>query len=201
DVDDFAADLDALLDETPLVFPAWESLPNEHNVADTVFGGRLQVLSALEAEPRPGIIVTSLPALLQPVPARTQRDQGRRTLKVGEDLDRDGLLHWLVERGFERTSAVEVPGEFAVHGGIVDVYPPDAGDPLRVELFGDEIESIRRFSVETQRTIDILPEVSLTVVSPLSADDALVAAGGGEILLDAVPETSWLMLAEPRDLI
>ena len=66
DVDDFAADLDALLDETPLVFPAWESLPNEHNVADAVFGGRLQVLSALEGVTPPGLIVTGcLPALIR----------------------------------------------------------------------------------------------------------------------------------------
>jgi transcription-repair coupling factor (superfamily II helicase) len=200
DVDDFAADLDALLDETPLVFPAWESLPNEHNVADAVFGGRLQVLSALEGDSRPGVIVTSLPALLQPVPARSQRQQGRRTLKVGEDLDRDGLLHWLVQRGFERTSAVEVPGEFAVHGGIIDVYPPDASDPLRVELFGDEIESIRRFSVETQRTIETLTEVSLTVVAPV-ADDAAQVQAAGESFLDALPTGSWLMLAEPTDLV
>ncbi|MGE0377186.1 MAG: transcription-repair coupling factor, partial [Planctomycetaceae bacterium] len=124
DVDDFAADLDSLLAETPLVFPAWETLPEEHDVSDAVFGGRLRVLSQLDQAAIPRVIVTSLPALLQPIPARSNRRAGTRRLTVGGELQPDHFLHWLVARGFERTSAVEVPGEFAVHGGIIDVFPP-----------------------------------------------------------------------------
>ncbi|MCA9075904.1 MAG: transcription-repair coupling factor [Planctomycetaceae bacterium] len=198
DVDDFAADLVPLLDETPLVFPAWETLPEEHDVSDAIFGGRLRVLSQLDHLPQ--VIVTSLPALLQPVPARTEREQGTRLLKVGGDLDLDEFLHWLVERGFERSSAVEVPGEFAVHGGIVDVFPPDALDPIRIELFGDEIDSIRQFAIETQRTVERLPSVTLTVVAPVKSGDGKAISGGGHFL-DELPSDGWIVLSEPSDLI
>ena len=201
DVDDFAADLASLIDSPPLVFPAWETLPDEHDVSDVVFGGRLHVLSALESDPPPQAVVTSLPALLQPVPDRKVRSEGKRTFSVGDRLQLDELLTWLVNRGFERTSAVEVPGEFAVHGGVVDVYPPDSVDPLRLELFGDEIDSIRRFGVETQRTIDTFESVNLTVVAPVEESDDHSATKEGESLLDVLPATSWLMLSEPGDLV
>ncbi|MEZ6054456.1 MAG: transcription-repair coupling factor [Planctomycetaceae bacterium] len=200
DVDDFAADLDSLLGETPLVFPAWETLPEEHDVSDAIFGGRLRVLSQLDQDSLPQVIVTSLPALLQPVPSRNVRQQGTRLLKVGGDLDLDELLHWLVARGFERTSAVEVPGEFAVHGGIIDVFPPDAVDPLRIELFGDEIDSIRQFSVETQRTVEQLKSVSLTVVAPVKKEDSETVNSGGH-LLDELSDDAWIVLSDPGDLI
>ncbi|MEZ6146809.1 MAG: transcription-repair coupling factor [Planctomycetaceae bacterium] len=200
DVDDFAADLDSLLGETPLVFPAWETLPEEHDVSDAIFGGRLRVLSQLDQDSLPQVIVTSLPALLQPVPSRNVRQQGTRLLKVGGDLDLDELLHWLVARGFERTSAVEVPGEFAVHGGIIDVFPPDSVDPLRIELFGDEIDSIRQFSVETQRTVEQLKSVSLTVVAPVNKEDSETVNSGGH-LLDELSDDAWIVLSDPGDLI
>ncbi|MCA9055515.1 MAG: hypothetical protein KDA75_16855, partial [Planctomycetaceae bacterium] len=166
DIDDFAVDVMSFLGRPPTMFPAWESLPTEHVVSDQIFGARLKVLSEIESASPPAVIVTSLPALLQPVPSRESRDASTRTLRVGEDLDLESLLQWLVERGFERESAIERPGEFAVHGGILDVFPPDAEDPLRIELFGDEIESIRSFDVETQRKVEDLRETKLTVLAP-----------------------------------
>ena len=172
DVDDFAVDLMSFLGATPTVFPAWETLPEEHDVSDQVFGARLKVLSEIESDAPPPVIVTSVPALLQPVPSREYRESSTQTLRVGEELNVEALLKWLVERGFERESAIERPGEFAVHGGILDVYPPNADDPLRIELFGDEIESIRSFDVETQRKVEDLKEAKLTVLSPPEAGGA-----------------------------
>ncbi len=203
DVDDVAADLVSCLPDTPLVFPAWETLPDEHDAADAVFGGRLRVLGRLAETPPPAVIVTSLPALLQPVPSRNDRQQGLRTLEVGAPLDLNELLHWLVERGFEHTSAVEVPGEFAVHGGIVDIFPADALDPLRIEMFGDEIDSIRLFDVETQRKIDEVQSVTLTIVAPVSTSAASGSelSSNGEHLFDTLPPDCWVMLSEPADLV
>ncbi|MGE0377015.1 MAG: transcription-repair coupling factor, partial [Planctomycetaceae bacterium] len=95
-------------------------------------------------------------------------------------------------------------------GGIIDVYPPDAVDPLRIELFGDEIESIRRFSVETQRTLEQLECVGLTVVAPVKSGrneeeggegGVDTASGGGAHFLDELPGGAWIMLSEPGDLI
>lgn len=166
DVDDFALDVANFSGITPAIFPAWESLPQEHNVNDVVFGARLRVIRDLESDDPPPLVITSITALLQPVPPRKERQAGTRTLKVGEELDPDALLDWLIERGFDRVPALEAPGEFSVHGGIVDLFPPDALDPVRIEFFGDEIESLRTFDVESQRKLDDLNEVTLTLLTP-----------------------------------
>ena len=223
DVDEFALDVEGFLCESPMVFPAWESLPEEHDMADGVFGGRLRVMKRLtEGEEAPRVIVTSFPALLQPVPSRAEMEQSSRTFRVGQQLDVDTLLRWFVDRGLARVTAIELPGEFCVHGGIVDVFPPDALDPLRMDFFGDELESIRRFDVETQRKIEELQEASISLVSPVSiaADskgsksskggktksterDASKAAPGlaGECFVDALPGGSWIALVELPELL
>jgi transcription-repair coupling factor (superfamily II helicase) len=197
EVDDYAVDLEAFLGEPPLIFPAWETLPSEQDVTDAVFGGRLRVLRALDESP-PRAIVTSLPALLQPVPSRAEREQATRLLRVGDEIDVDAFLLWLVDRGFTRVPAIEVPGEFSMHGGIVDVFPPDAFDPLRLEFFGDELESIRRFDVESQRKVEDLDEAPLTLVAPVNPSDSSAA---GEQFVDALPAGSWIVLSELQELV
>jgi transcription-repair coupling factor (superfamily II helicase) len=215
EVDDFAADLAAYLPAPPRVFPAWESLPKEHSVSDQVFGARLRVLSELDTAAPPKAIVTCLAALMQPVPTQKSREAGTRVLTVGEDIDVDEFMKWLVGQGFERVPSIEAAGEFAVHGGILDIFPPDAADPLRIELFGDEIESIRRFDVESQRKVEDVQSVQLTVVGPKS--EAIDGAGGGVkkekkktveaeadgggSFLDSLPKGSWIVLAELADLV
>lgn len=149
EVDDFAADMLGFLGVAPDVFPAWESLPQESGVRDPIYGGQLRVLRRLASSEPPRVIVTSISALLQPVPPRSDREAGTRVVRVGETLEIETLLRWLVEQGFERVPAIEVPGEFCLHGGILDLFPADAEDPIRIELFGNEIESIRRFDAET----------------------------------------------------
>ena len=97
------------------------------------------------------------------MPTPAERLQGTRRVCVGDVVDTEELLRWLVDRGFERVPAIEVPGEFCMHGGIFDLFPADAEDPVRIELFGNEVESIRRFDAETQRKLEDLTEVELTV--------------------------------------
>ncbi|MGE3316948.1 MAG: transcription-repair coupling factor, partial [Planctomycetaceae bacterium] len=214
DVDEFAADMAGFLDSIPLIFPAWESLPKEHVASDVVFGARLRVLGALQS-PAPGtVIVTSIEALLQTVPSRAERAGSTRTLKIGDEIDSQELLRWLVDRGFERVPAVEVPGEFSMHGGIVDVFAPDAEDPVRFELFGDEIESIRRFDASTQRKLEDLREISLTLVAvpmnPEVGDEEIDKAertrrppemSASESLLDSLPAESWIALVEMPEIV
>ncbi|SFI26859.1 transcription-repair coupling factor [Planctomicrobium piriforme] len=197
DVEDFSADIAALLPAAPTVFPAWETLPKERSVKDAVFGARLRVLQLLESKQPPKVIITAFPALLQPVPSRSVRESGAKLLKIGGQLDIDELLRWLVERGFERVSAIEMPGEFCVHGGIVDIFPPDAIDPIRMELFGDEIESLRFFSVETQRKVSDLKEIQLTAVAPTSDVKNQEEAN----FLDSLPKEAWIALSELRDVV
>ena len=164
DVDDFAADLLPFLDPPRVVFPAWESLPKDRSVADPVYGARLRMLQELEGPHPPQVIVASLAALLHPVPSRKTLTAGTRTIRVGETLATEEFLGWLVERGFERTPTIERAGEFSIHGGIIDIFAPEAIDPVRIELFGDEVDSIRTFDVETQRKVDTLAETTITAI-------------------------------------
>lgn len=199
EIEDYAVDLASLTLEPLEIFPAWEALPKEHSVSDAIFGARLRVLKRIEAGDCPKIILTSLPALLQPVPAIEERKQGTRKLTVGDDINSEDLLQWLVDRGFERVSAIEVPGEFAVHGGIIDIFPPDSEDPIRMELFGDEIDSLRFFDVETQRKVEDCDSVEILAVAP--TDQTSATSLGTASLLDSLPKESWIVLSELADLV
>ena len=220
DVDEFADDVFNFLGETPLVFPAWESWPREATATDAVWGARLRALRVIGSDTPPRVIVTCGPALMQPVPSRGEIAASTRTFKVGESVDVDELLRWMIERGFERVPAIELPGEVCVHGGIVDVYPPDADDPLRLEFFGDELESLRWFDVETQRTIETMQEVCLTVcgtsdvgrtgtparLKTIDADlESLESESGKSAqptsLTEHLPHGSWIALIELPELV
>ena len=87
---------------------------------------------------------------------------------------------------------MELPGEFSVRGGIVDIFAPDWDGPVRVEFFGDEIESIRRFEISSQRSLESLDAVDVTIVGPAAADRAHLA--------DYLPPQSWFLLLEPMEL-
>ncbi len=206
EVDEFADDLSGFLGETPPIFPAWETLPRENDMADAIFGGRLRILRALGNATLPRIVVTSIQALLQPVPSREERARRTRTLKIGDEIDPETLLGWLVEQGFERVTGIQLPGEFSMHGGIVDIFAPDAFDPVRIEFFGDEIESIRTFDVETQRTVETLEQIDITLVAPVGSktetQDATPARDlSGEHFVDSVPANSWVALIELDELV
>ncbi|MEZ6045717.1 MAG: CarD family transcriptional regulator [Planctomycetaceae bacterium] len=202
EVDDFALDLAGLSKHQPQVFPAWESAPTEHDVTDATFGGRLRLLRQLNEASAP-LVVTSLTALLQPVPSQQSRQSGSCTLQVGQELELEPFLEWLVERGFQRVAAITAQGEFSLHGGILDLYPADTFEPLRVEFFGDEIESIRAFDPETQRKTEDLQTVSFTLIKPPQLDSAAQAAApeNVESLFDSLPENSWVVFVELEEAI
>ncbi|MDB5344477.1 MAG: mfd [Schlesneria sp.] len=193
----------------PAILPAWPSLPRELSIADPILGSRLRIVRGFEANSSPPVVISTIQALLQPVPSHSERVVASRLVKVGEDLDLDDMAAWLVERGFERVTALEVPGEFSIHGGIIDIFPPDSSDPVRVELFGDEIESIRLFDVESQRKVASVSEIAITVLSPSDLkhdDDDPVAAVSplvinGEHVLDAMPANAWVVFIEMEEMI
>ena len=203
DVDEFADDVANFSGETPLVFPAWESLPQEFGGADAVWGSRLRAVQALSESSGAQLIVTSIPALLQPVPSHDAMAEATRSFQCGDVVELESLLHWLVERGCQRVNGIEQPGEFAVRGGILDLFAPGMTDPVRFEFFGDEIESMRRFDAETQRTIDSVDRVELTLVSPKTVAQDVATSGRmtGAHFLDALPDGSWIVLAELTELV
>ena len=169
DAEEFVDELTDLPNAGVMLFPAWESLPDAIDAADSVYAARLSIVRRLiQSDRAPAMIVTCLPALLQPVPSREVIKAATRTISVGDDLPLSELTEWLIARGFERVTAVELPGEFSIHGGILDIFPATEPDAIRIELFGDEVESIRSFDVESQRRLEDLNHISLTATISLS---------------------------------
>ncbi len=139
------------------VLPAWETLPFERVSPESeTMGRRLAILHALTAEPdgdlprAPRVIVTPVRALLQRIGPLAAT--GPLSLRPGQQVDVDVLLRDLVEKGYRREHQVEHRGEFAVRGGIVDVFPSTADAPVRVDLWGDEVDRLTTFAVSDQRS-------------------------------------------------
>ena len=196
DVDDFRDDVATFAGVLPEVFPAWEKPPRELTGADEVFGRRMRVLRILASNSPPRLVVSPFQATLQPVPKPELLAKMARTVNVGEVLPIEVLTAWMLDRGMVRAEVVEVPGEFSVRGGILDVFPADATDPVRIEFFGDEVESIRPFDVESQRSLDRWTSVSLTAAAGF--DLAELADFGHAARF--FPEGTWVALIEPPDL-
>ena len=170
----------AFLGEDRVVFfPPWETLPHERlSPQPATVGRRLQALDRLahpEAHGHPVLaVVAPVRAVLQPMdPALA----GRRPLHLHtrSDVGFDGLVEALAELGYSRTAQVEQRGEFAVRGGIVDVFPTAGDDAIRVEFWGDDIESLRTFGVGDQRSIETIEEALLDPARELVLDEALRA--------------------------
>ncbi len=156
-----ADDLRVLAGEgSVLEFPPTDVLPYEDANPDSALTSqRMRALSALRAG-APCLVVTTAGALVPHVPV------GRRVLalpvlSVGAEVDFSALVHGLVAAGFVRVPIVEEVGQFAVRGGIVDVFPPGLDDPVRIEFDGRQVASLRRFSPATQRSIGPFDEVRL----------------------------------------
>lgn len=142
-----------------LYFPALETLPHE-TIKPTleVVGRRNFTLQELiKNNEEKFIISTSITALMQPIPA-TVKLVKPLILQTGFNHDFLDLTKKLVDLGYERSELVQSRGEFAVRGGIVDLFPPHLSHPIRIEFFSDEIEEIRSFSVSDQRTIELIKE-------------------------------------------
>ena len=196
DVDDFRDDVAAFAGITPEIFPAWEKLPRELTATDEVFGKRLRVLKLLRGPNPPRLIVAPFQAMFQPVPKPEAMERMSRVVAIGDTLPVEELTAWLMGRGMTRAEVVEVPGEFSIRGGILDVFPTDSSDPVRIEFFGDEVESIRPFDAESQRSLDRWNSVTLT--ASLGLDDADPASFGHPA--DFFPNGTWVALLEPNDL-
>jgi transcription-repair coupling factor (superfamily II helicase) len=159
-----------LTDEEALYFPAVETLLYEESLPDfRVIGHRMLTLDGL-AKGRKAVVISPVHgALRKTIPADAIRDS-RLSIKVGDSVDIDDLLGKLVHLGYEREEIVDRHAQFSRRGGIIDIFPSTHEDPVRIELFGDDIESIREFDPASQRSIhklqslDILParEILLT---------------------------------------
>ncbi|MGO9349533.1 MAG: transcription-repair coupling factor [Mycobacterium sp.] len=194
EADDLAAELRGVFGTAVAVFPSWETLPHERLSpgVDTV-GTRLMVLRRLaypydtRLGPPLRVVVTAARSLLQPMAPRLGH-QEPVTLRVGQDIGFEEVIARLVELAYTRVDMAGRRGEFAVRGGILDVFAPTAEHPVRVEFWGDEVTEMRMFSVADQRSI---PEIEI---------ETLVAVACRELLLtdDVRARAADLVAQHPR---
>jgi len=179
------------LEQRLIVYPQWEVLPSdEGRLAADAVGERLSVLIRLLQGEAPWIIAP-VAALLRKLPGPQALRSSGEEVKAGEQRDLGALTTFLSSSGYERVDLVTSRGEFAVRGGILDVFPPQTAEPVRVEWWGDEIESVRAFEVESQRSTRALASVNLPPVQE---------SGGTATLLDYLGAGSLVALDEPPDL-
>ena len=171
------AALEFLAPEVPVMtFPAWECLPYDRvSPQPDVSAARMATLAALATGlPRPFALLTTLNAATQRVPPREVLREGSFTAAVGQRLDERALRDFLVRMGFTQAPTVVEPGDYAVRGGIIDVWPPGQEAPVRLDLFGDVLDEARRFDPDTQRTTDKLKQVELAPVSEVILDEPAI---------------------------
>ncbi len=158
----FAPDVEVLR------FPAWDCLPYDRiSPTSDVVGERLKTLSRLlhRNDRKPLIILTTVSAIIQRVPARALLENSVFSVKTGDKLDMQKLQGFLIANGYHRSETVREAGEYALRGGLIDIFPAGAPEPLRIDCFGDDIEHIRSFDALSQRTIEDKKELSLYPVS------------------------------------
>jgi transcription-repair coupling factor (superfamily II helicase) len=159
-----------------LTLPAWDCLPYDRvSPAPEIAAARMATLAALAAGmPGPFVLLTTLNAATQRLPARTVVAAASFSARVAGRVDEAALRTYLVQMGFSQAPTVMEPGDYAVRGGIIDIYPPGPGGPVRLDLFGDVLDGARRFDPATQRTTETLTAIELAPVSEVILDEAAI---------------------------
>jgi transcription-repair coupling factor (superfamily II helicase) len=220
EADDLADDLELFLGRRPDVLPALELGGGLGRMSEEQVSNRLQLVSRYAAGvPGDTVLVSPVQSLMQAVPSKKQLGELIRTVKPGDNLEPEKLIVWLTEHGYNRLDQVEVPGDFAVRGGIIDVYLPGdfdterelVGLTARIDFFGDQIESIKRFdldtlgsgeAVESLRLMDLKGQLDAGESTSLFSylpDDAIVVlwapleiAEQAKSYLDRLPDTKGI---------
>src|SRR5690349_4582964 len=153
-----------------LTFPDWEVLPYDlFSPHPDITSERLRSLFELPRTKR-GCLVVTADTLMQRLPPKSYVQARAFELKVGQKLGLEAFRDRLIEAGYASVSQVTSPGEFAMRGSLLDVFPTGSKDPLRIDLFDEDIEAIRRFDPETQRSLDSLNSVRLLPAREVTLD-------------------------------
>jgi transcription-repair coupling factor (superfamily II helicase) len=175
--------LDALAFFAPdvpvLDFPAWDCLPYDRvSPKPDIEAARLTTLSALarrKSDDGVAVVVTTVNAVLQRVPPRDAILEAQFHARVGNDVDHDKLVRFLTRHGYVRSGTVREPGDFALRGGIIDLWPPGTDEPYRLDFFGSTLDAVRRFDAETQLSTDQISDIELLPASELPLDKETVS--------------------------
>ena len=163
--------------EMPVItFPAWDCLPYDRVSPNAdISATRMATLAGLvHGMPDRFVLLTTISAAMQRLPARDVLREAAFSARVGGRLDEAALRNFLVRMGFSQAPTVMEPGDYAIRGGIIDIYPPGEGGPVRLDLFGDVLDGARRFDAATQRTTEKLDLVELAPVSEVILDEAAI---------------------------
>ncbi len=159
-----------------LRFPAWDCLPYDRvSPNPELVSERIATLARLlEPGGKPRLLLTTVNALVQRVPPRSAFGGASMVLRDGSTADPQDITGFLEANGYTRAGTVMEAGEYAARGGILDVFPAGEPEPVRIDLFGDTIESIRRFDTATQRSSTAVKELVLRPVSEVPLDPASI---------------------------
>ncbi len=155
-------------------FPAWDCLPYDRvSPAPHISARRCATLARLAAieEPKPMVVVTTAASLIQRVPPRDIMRRAAFSARVGSVVPTKALEDFFAINGYSRAGTVRESGEYAIRGGVIDVFPAGFTEPLRLDFFGEQLDSIRVFDPETQRSTRQLTEISLTPASEVIYDN------------------------------
>lgn len=206
-----------------LSFPAWDCLPYDRaSPRAEILSRRMATLAALAHRDgteagRPFLVIATVNAVMQRVPPRAMVADSVFRAAVGETVDTEALLAFLARNGYARTSTVMEPGDYAVRGGLIDLFPPGAEEPLRLDFFGAKLDAIRRFDPTSQRSTAQERALELVPAAEILLDKesierfrqgyraAFGAVTGDDPLYEAVSEgrkalgmEHWLPLFYPR---
>ena len=159
-----------------LEFPGWDCLPYDRiSPNPEISARRMATLAALaQGITGPFVLLTTMSAATQKIPTRATVAGASFSASVGARVNEDALRNFLTRMGFSPVSTVAEPGDYALRGGIVDIFPPGDGGPVRLDFFGDVLDGARRFDAETQRTIEKLSYVDFSPVSEIIMDEAAI---------------------------
>ncbi len=200
EADDAVEEIRALGAEAEL-FPAIEILPGESSPSADLTVARLAVVRRLAEGISRGVIVAPIAALMQAVPEASKLSQLVRELRAGTRVETTELVAWLVEGGYRRVDAIESPGEVAVRGGILDIYPPGGSAPVRLDFFGSELERIFEIDLATQASDRKIEVVELVAVALDQALGDAKTGAGAQPLAELLPKSTVTIFAEMSEII
>jgi len=211
EADDLADDMELFHGRRPEVLPALELGGSLGRISEEQVANRLRLIARLAGNrgqgtgdrEDPTLLVAPVQAVMQSVPSRKQLGELMRVVRVGEVLEPEKLIVWLSEHGYNRLEQVEVPGDFAVRGGIIDVYLPGefeqsggvVGLPVRIDFFNDQVESIKQFNPETMGSMTAMDSVEV-----VDLKGALPEVGESTHLFQHLPEDAIVVLWEPLEI-
>jgi transcription-repair coupling factor (superfamily II helicase) len=179
-----------------LLFPAWETLPFERvSPATETMGRRLEVLARLGGAAPPRIVVSSVRAVLQRLAPGTERTEAL-VVHRGDVLDADTVLERLVAQGYRREPVVEHRGEVARRGSIIDVFPSTGDHPVRIDLWGDEVDRLTAFDVGDQRSTRDLESAAILPAREFVTDAQVRARAAALVSTEPWGREQWERLAE-----